>query len=111
MIDPAWDNCGTAVMEDNTVVIVYEFGPRSLKIAFCDSGLFVTLIGPGRVPMPAEFRNSPANIAKCLQWLHIGDGGVPGMVRPIPGLDPVLPDPPAPKSRLIVPRGSRSHNL
>ena len=109
MIDPAWDNTATAVMEDGSIVLVYEYQTRVLKIAFTDTGLWVTLVGPGRVPMPEAFRNSPANIAKCLQWLHIGDGGIPGMVQPIPGLDPVVPDPPAPRSRLVVPRGS--HNL
>ena len=109
MIDPAWDNCGTAVMEDNTVVIVYEFGPRTLKIAFCDAGLFVTLIGPGRVPMPTEFRNSPANIAKCLRWLNFGDSHIPGTGED-PAPDPVIPDPPKPRSRLLLPRNG-SHNL
>lgn len=102
--DPAWNNVATVSFTDDALSIVYEFQNRTLKITFGETGLMVMRSGPGRAgDKPEPFRNSPMNIALCLQWLHMGDQVSLNQHAAIPGLFPMKE---APKSRLILPRGN-----
>lgn len=75
--DPAWNNPATAIDDNGTLVLTYEFKDRMFKLTFGDTGLTMSMSELGVELRSMPFRNSPRNIMECLYWLRWGDKGKP----------------------------------